>query len=62
MKNLNVWAVVLNSSLFTWLGFYFPGELGNTVWEKKSWTLFFINNGYHFITLFAAAVILVMMR
>lgn len=48
----------LNAAFFTWLGFYFPGHLGSTVWEKKSWTLFFINSGYNLVSLLAAAFIL----
>ena len=34
---------IMSSSIFTWLGFYLPGDLGSTVWEKKSWKLFGIN-------------------
>ena len=52
---------VLNASIFTWLGFYFPVDLGALVWEKKSWKLFGINTGYHFAMLFVAAVILTYM-
>jgi hypothetical protein len=48
----------LKAALFTWLGFYFPNDLGSTVWEKKSWKLFFINTGYHFFNLLVAAMIL----
>jgi len=50
---------VLNTAIFTWLGFYFPGELGATVWEKKSWKLFFINSGYHLASLLVVASILI---
>lgn len=49
------------AAVFTWLGFYLPGELGGTVWEKKSWTLFFINTGYHLASLFLVAMILAYM-
>lgn len=48
----------LNTAIFTWLGFYLPGELGGTVWEKKSWKLFFINTGYHLASLLVVASIL----
>jgi len=48
----------LNTAVFTWLGFYFPGELGATVWEKKSWKLFAINTGYHLASLLVVASIL----
>ncbi|MBK8503446.1 MAG: DUF1761 domain-containing protein [Saprospiraceae bacterium] len=48
----------LNAAIFTWLGFYVPGELGATVWEKKSWKLFGINTGYHLASLLVVALIL----
>lgn len=51
-------ANAMSAAIFTWLGFYFPGELGNTVWEKKSWKLFFINTGYHLASLIVVAMIL----
>ncbi len=49
------------AAVFTWMGFYFPGDLGSTVWEKKSWTLFCINTGYHLVSLFLVAMILAYM-
>ena len=49
------------AAIFTWLGFYFPGDLGSTAWERKSWKLFFINTGYHLASLFLVAMILVFM-
>ena len=49
---------IMMSAIFTWLGFYLPGNLGATVWEKKSWTLFFIDAGYHLASLFLVAFIL----
>jgi hypothetical protein len=48
----------LMSAIFTWLGFYLPGELGNTVWQKHSWKLFGINTGYHLASLVVVALIL----
>ncbi len=48
----------LSAALFTWLGFYLPGELGATVWEKHSWKLFGINTGYHLASLLVVAFIL----
>jgi hypothetical protein len=51
-------ANALMAAVFTWLGFYFPNDLGSTVWEKKSWKLFWINTGYHFFNLLVAAMIL----
>jgi Protein of unknown function (DUF1761) len=46
------------AAIFTWLGFYFPGDLGSVAWENKSWKLFFINTGYHLASLFVVAMIL----
>ena len=51
--------IILNSSIFTWLGFYVPGRLGATVWEKRSWKLTAINSGYDLASLFVVAGILV---
>ena len=48
----------ISAAVFTWLGFFFPGDLGTVAWEKKSWTLFFINTGYHFVSLLVVALIL----
>jgi hypothetical protein len=53
---------VIASSLFTWLGFFLPVDLGRVAWERKSWTLFFIDTGYHLISLFLVAIILVYMK
>jgi hypothetical protein len=55
---MGIMSKVLSSAIFTWLGFYFPGLLGSIVWEKKSWTLFFINGGYHLVSLLVVAMIL----
>jgi hypothetical protein len=49
----------LSASIFTWLGFYLPGQLGATVWEKKSWKLFSIDTGYSLASLVVVALILV---
>lgn len=54
-------ANVMSASIFTWLGFYFPGDLGTVAWEMKSWKLFFINTGYHLVSLFVVASILIFM-
>ncbi len=48
----------LSAAIFTWLGFYFPGELGGTVWERHSWKLFWINTGYNLVSLLVVALIL----
>jgi len=48
----------LNSAFFLWLGFYVPVHLSAIVWERKSWKLFAINGGYHFVSLLVTALIL----
>lgn len=55
-------ANALTAAIFTWLGFYFPGDLGSVVWERKSWKLFFINTGYHFASLLLVAIIFTHMK
>jgi hypothetical protein len=50
------------SAFFTWLGFFVPVLLGGVAWENKSWKLFSINAGYHFVALLAAAMILAFWR
>ena len=54
-------ANIIRASVFTWLGFFVPVDLSTVAWEKKSWTLFFINTGYHLATLLLAATILTYM-
>jgi hypothetical protein len=58
MKEMNPLSNGLMSAIFTWLGFYFPGELGATVWQKHSWKLFGINSGYQLSSLLLVALIL----
>lgn len=55
-------ANLISSAVFTWLGFYVPTDLSVVAWEGKSWKLFFINTGYHLVTLFVAAAILLNMH
>jgi hypothetical protein len=59
MKEMSPTSNILTSAIFTWLGFYFPGQLGSTVWENKSWKLFFINTGYSLVSLLVVAFILI---
>ena len=54
-------ANALMAAIFTWLGFFFPSDLGTVAWENKSWKLFFINTGYHFVSLLVVAMILAYM-
>ena len=49
------------AAFFTWLGFFFPVDLGSIFWEKKSTKLFTINTSYHFLSLLLVAMILVFM-
>jgi hypothetical protein len=58
VKEMGTMANITSSVIFTWLGFYFPGQLGSTVWERKSWTLFAINSGYNLLSLLVVAIIL----
>ncbi len=51
----------MSSAIFTWLGFYLPVDIGVVTWEKKSWKLFGINTGYHFMMLLVASLILTFM-
>ena len=48
----------VNSAISVWIGFYVPVHLSRIVWEKHSWTLFFINSGYHLVATVVVAVIL----
>ena len=63
----SVWGVGADSAaylygfmagFFTWIGFYVPLLLGQVMWEGKSWTLFAINAGHHFLNLQIIALIL----
>ena len=51
---------IFSAVFFTWLGFYLPVDLNTVAWEGKSWKLFGINTSYHFMTLFVAALILLL--
>lgn len=61
IDQLSTAAIVGQAAIFTWLGFYVPVDLNTVAWENKSWTLFFINTGYHLMMLVVSAVILTMM-
>lgn len=54
-------ANVMSSTFFTWLGFYLPVDIGTVTWERKSWKLFGINTGYHFMMLLVSSLILTLM-
>src|SRR5690349_7932517 len=57
MKDATAADIILSSAIFTWLGFFLPVDLSAVAWENKSWKLFFINTGYHLVTLVVAAAI-----
>lgn len=59
---LGTWGGIINSAVFTWLGFFVPVDLNTVAWERKSWKLFFINTGYHLVNVFVASIILTLMR
>jgi hypothetical protein len=61
MEEMSQTVSIMNSAIFTWLGFYLPVDIGIVTWEKKSWKLFFINTGYHLVMLIVASVILTLM-
>jgi hypothetical protein len=58
MEKMNPLSNGLMAAIFTWLGFYLPGELGATVWQKHSWKLFGINSGYQLASLLVVSLIL----
>jgi hypothetical protein len=61
MKETSAAFKILNSTVFTWLGFYLPVDLSTVAWESRSWKLFAINTGYHFMMLLVASIILTYM-
>ena len=61
MKENGAFANAMMAAVFTWLGFFLPVDLSAVAWERKSWTLFFINTGYHLLSLIIMALILTFM-
>ena len=61
MDQMGKIGTILNSAIFTWLGFYGPYHLGAIVWESRSWKLFFINTGYALASLLLVSGILTFM-
>jgi len=61
IKEMPKMSNVMSSTIFTWLGFYLPIDIGVVAWEKKSWKLFGINTAYHFVMLLIASLILTYM-
>jgi hypothetical protein len=62
MSETSAMARIMQSAIFTWLGFYVPVDLSAVAWEKKSWKLFAINTGYHLMMLLVASLILTYMN
>ena len=58
IKEMGAFGNAMNAGIFTWIGFYLPGHLGSTVWDKKSWTLFSINASYDLVAVVSVAMIL----
>jgi hypothetical protein len=61
MDSMSAFSNGMMAAVFTWLGFYFPVDLGATAWQRKSWTSFFIDSGYHLASLILVALILIYM-
>ena len=61
MEQMSTAENIMSSTIFTWLGFYLPVDIGTVTWENKSWKLFGINTGYHFVMLLVASIILTLM-
>lgn len=61
MDQMSTTVSILNTAVFTWLGFYLPVDIGAVTWEGKSWKLFGINTSYHLVMLLVAATILTVM-
>jgi hypothetical protein len=45
-------------ALFTWLGFIVPLNLNAVAFDRKPWSLFFINAGYYLVGLVVAGILL----
>lgn len=41
----------LMGGLFTWMGFFLPVGLSSIGWENKTWSLFFVNQGYYLVNM-----------
>lgn len=57
MKVQGVTAGIM-AGFWSWLGFVAPVTLGSVLWEKKSWNLWLLNNGYYIVTLGVMGAIL----
>lgn len=48
----------LMAGVWNWLGFVVPVQIGQQLWEGKSWKLFLINGGHTLVGLLVMGVIL----
>ena len=53
---LYIFALLL--SFFLWLAFIIPLAIYPILWEKKPWTLFFINGGFYLVSFLCIGTIL----
>jgi hypothetical protein len=53
-----MWTYGFWGALFIWLGYFVPVSLSRTGWERRSWSWFGIDVGYHFVKLVAMGQIL----
>lgn len=54
--------MALQGAFWTWLGFFAAPGISPVVFERKSWKLFAVNQGFNLIMLAIASVIFVAMR
>lgn len=52
------WTAGMQAGFWLWLGFIATVSLGAVLWEGKSWSLYFINAGYHLVELLVMGGIL----
>lgn len=48
----------LNASLWTWIGFFVPMQIGRVAWEQKKWGLVLINTSFDLVRLLVFGFIL----
>lgn len=54
------WMKGMQVGFWAWLGFVATATASETIWQKKSWTLWLLNNGNYVITLMVMGAILAM--
>lgn len=45
-------------SLWIWLGFYATSMLSGVLWDKKPWSVYFVNVGYYFFNVYIMSLVL----